>query len=208
MEATFLPSTECFALQTKYESPQNEITKIRQIIDKETYYAVLMNDCFNELKPEKWGSLQAAIEVVVQVNHLLKSLLQVGNTYLIGDELTDILSNIFLLAHFEGISFSDIATYAKTTSSKIIDLLFLSSEVLEEIRKNNGYKIQDHEVEDSKITIKEKLSEMIIIVFNYAKEFNKDLANEFETMHKNSTKFLYNKMILKSGEQDGNIRYF
>ena len=86
--------------------------------------------------------------------------------------------------------------------------MFLSSEVLEEIRKNNGYKIQDHEVEDSKITIKEKLSEMIIIVFNYAKEFNKDLANEFETMHKNSTKFLYNKMILKSGEQDGNIRYF
>ena len=167
-----------------------------------------MNDCFNELKPEKWGSLQAAVEVVVQVNHLLKSLLQAGNTYLIGDELTDILSNIFLLAHFEGISFSDIATYAKTTSSKIIDLLFLSSEVLEEIRKNNGYKIQDHEVEDSKITIKEKLSEMIIIVFNYAKEFNKDLANEFETMHKNSTKFLYNKMILKSGEQDGNIRYF
>ena len=28
------------------------------------------------------------------INHLLKSLLQAGNTYLIGDELTDILSNM------------------------------------------------------------------------------------------------------------------
>lgn len=194
MDAIMLPSQECCGFQTRWQYSNSKIARIKEIIEFETYCSILMDKCFNYVKEKKWDSEQAASEIITQVVHMLKSMIQAGNKFLTEDELTDILSNILLLAHYEGISFTDISEYADNESHNIIELLFLSSELLDEIRKRKGYKVKNNDICSTSEIIKDRLSRMLLRVYNYSEENGIDLIVSCQKMHQDNAMYLQKKL--------------
>ena len=177
---------------------------VRYFLDNYYDKAIELKNRFRITENKKWNSITVLGEMNTQLGHFCllmsehKEYKEVGrNIHDIGDELSDIVLQIIVLAWKLKINLKEYEyNYKKVEFSSISDALLsfnvLYGQVSEIILEKYNYRHYKIRYEFSKVNdfILFKLANMLEIIFNIADTLNVDMSHEFDLMLKDASGFL------------------
>lgn len=170
---------------------------------------------FAQIKKQKWNDSMVLIaELNVQLGQL-SMILNATDGVLeperqfndIGDELSDILLNLLYLSHLENVEVDDVTKYKDFNIYDLKILTAILGKLAEVILEKNGYRFEKKHgnYENTQNYIKDLISLMYFIIFNYASIHSINLNEEFDKMLSDAKNFVNKKkLILKKDIKNGN----
>ena len=109
--------------------------------------------------------------------------------------MSDILLQLSYLIELENINI-ELDNYKDYTYDKIDGLPILFGQLSEALLEKNDYRFKKERATFNNIDefIKDRITKILLICFNYANKNNIDLLKEFDLMYVDATKFLEKKL--------------
>lgn len=164
--------------------------------------AITLKNKFKKIEKNEWDSLTVLVELNVQIGHVFNVLNhneyvdEKNRTWItnMGDELSDILLQISYLIHLENITI-DLDNYKDYKYDNLDGISILYGQLSEALLEKYNYRFTKTRVGFNDIDefIKDRITKIMLICFNYAIYNNIDLNKEFDLMYEDATNFIEKK---------------